>query len=369
MTTGGVRILCCNVGSSSLRTEGFISVGGVLDVALARAERGQGAEDLPSDFRPDVVVHRIVRGLKIDLECELITPEVEREIAQAAPLAPTHDLEALAVVRHAREVFPNARQLAAYDTAFHATMTREHTTYAIPQAWRALGIRRIGYHGFSHGDAAARLRAAGARTAVCCHLGGGCSTAAIVNGRSVASSMGFTPIDGLVMGTRSGALDPGVLIYLLRQGISIDDLEEKLNRESGLFGLCGTNNMRTILKRVEEGDPQAQLTVNVFVDSAAEACARMAVAAGGIEALSFAGGIGSRSPQIRTAICEHLRFLGLRLDSAANEAAIGRDARISSSDSAVAVWTYDVQEERMMALAAMRLLDPACVGAGTQNIS
>lgn len=328
------RILCFNVGSSSVRIAGFEVLAGEVQVSLERLSlESEDWRQAAGDFEPDIVAHRIVRGAKTDLRAEIFNDSVKAEILQSRDLAPTHDVRALELVESARTAFPRAAQIVVYDTAFHASMLPEHATYAVPPAWRERGIRRIGYHGLSCAYAAQWLAEHGGHPAraVHAHLGNGCSVTALRGGESVATTMGFTPLEGLVMGTRSGSIDPGAVLYLQAAGAKAGDLREALFRRSGLYALCGTGDMREIERRRQAGDSQAQLAFDVFAASAAGAVAQMAAAAGGIDALTFAGGIGLHSLAVREAICGRLRWM------------LG----------GVAVHVLDVQEERIMAQSAL----------------
>jgi acetate kinase len=331
-------ILCFNAGSSSLRIAAFRA--GAHDLQTLRERTIVAPEHWRENvgkLRPDIVVHRIVLCERRAAAVEECTPEVEARIAARSDLAPTHDRSALQLVAQARQAFPRARQLVAYDSAFHATIPTPRTIYAIPREWRdRFGIERIGYHGFSYAYASEWLKEHGnPRRAVCAHLGNGCSAAALRDGHSVATTMGFTPLDGLVMGTRSGSIDPGALIYLMKNGITPETLRSGLYNESGLKALCGDSDMRRVLERAKRGDADAQLGVDVFVESVVAGIAAMIAAAGGVDALTFSGGIGFGSGEMRERICQRLAWAGV--------------------GSEVLVHAIDVQEERMMALAAARL--------------
>jgi acetate kinase len=286
-------------------------------------------------LQPDVVVHRIVLGERRAAAVEEVTPEVEARIADRSKLAPTHDGMALQLVTQARGAFPRARHLVAYDSAFHATIPAQRTVYAIPLEWRErFGIERIGYHGFSYAYTAEWLKQHGnPRRTICAHLGGGCSVAALEAGHSIATTMGFTPLDGLVMGTRSGSVDPGALLYLMENNITPETLQSRLYNESGLKALCGDSDMRRVMERANSGDAGAKFSLEVFVESAVAGIAAMIAAANGIDALVFSGGIGFGSAEIRERISRRLTWAGV--------------------GSAVPVHAVDVQEERMMALAAI----------------
>ena len=332
-----MRVLCFNVGSSGVRVAGFESHGRDLVEAVAR--RSVAGNDwraaVPASFVPDLAAHRIVRGRKTGVAAESFTNEVNAEILSEEDLAPTHDPHALTLLAASQRAFPAARQIVVYDSAFHATIPPEHATYAVPLSWRDRGIRRIGYHGLSCAYAAQWLAENGGnpRRAVHAHLGNGCSITALLDGRSVSTTMGYTPLEGIVMGTRSGSIDPAIPLQLEREGLGSAAIRSALFRESGLRALCGTNDMAEIETRRKGGDERARLAFDVFVASAAGGIAQMAAAAGGIDALTFAGGIGLHSQAVRDAVCTRLEWML-------------RDARI---------YTIDVREERVMALAALAL--------------
>lgn len=331
-----MRVLCFNVGSSGLRIAAFEAQNGELRELVPRRSisGAQWQSVLDASFVPDMVAHRIVRGAKTQIAAEPYTREVNAEIIGTEELAPTHDPHALALLSASQTAFPNAAQVVVYDTAFHATIPPEHATYAIPEEWRAGGIRRVGYHGLSCAYAALWLagNAGNPERAVHAHLGSGCSVTALRRGKSVATTMGYTPLEGVVMGTRSGTIDPGVLLHLQAAGTSAADLRSALFRESGLRALCGTSDMRVVEQRRAAGDSRAALAFEVFIASVCGAIAQMAAAAGGIDALTFGGGIGLNSQTVRTEICTRLAWM-LR---------------------GVQVHALDVQEERVMALAALQ---------------
>lgn len=348
-----MRVLCFNTGSSGLRVAAF---DGSLDdphrIARSSIEPARWRDAVPEGFIPEAVAHRIVRGTKTGLSAEAFTDAVRAEILASGDLAPTHDPRALELLEESRMVYPHARQFVAYDTAFHATIPPENATYAIPQRWRDLGIRRVGYHGLSCAYAAKWLRERGGspRRAICAHLGNGCSVTALLHGRSCATTMGFTPLEGVVMGTRSGSIDPGALLFLQSRGIEAAELREALFRESGLLALCGSNDMREIERRDEAGDARAALAMKIFVQSVAGAIAQMASVLGGVDALTFAGGIGLHSAPVRERVCRRLSFMGVALDAHANAGALDAQA-IHAGGSRVAMYALDVEEERMMVLA------------------
>ena len=238
--------------------------------------------------------HRMVHGGGRFLEPVLVDDEVERELRGLVELAPLHMAPALEALEHARAKLPRAPHVAAFDTAFHATLPPEASTYALPGRWRDdWGIRRFGFHGLSVAWVAEQVRVP---RLVVCHLGGGCSVTAVRDGRSVDTTMGFTPLEGVPMATRAGSVDPGALVYVLRRhGVSLDELDRTLEHESGLAALGGLD------------DP---LAFDVYTYRIAQAAAAMAAALGGIDALAFTGGVGENREDVRDAIAGRLRFLG-----------------------------------------------------------
>lgn len=276
--------------------------------------------------RVDAVGHRLVHGGP-DLDAPLPLDDAAiAAIERLTPLAPLHNPANLAAVRLARRVWPELPQFAVFDTAFHRSNPAKATTYAVPKAWRAAGLRRYGFHGTSHKYVA--LRAAEeigqpleTLQIVSCHLGAGASVCAINRGRSMDSSMGLTPLEGLVMGTRSGDVDPGLFGFLHRTlGLSIPEIERALYEESGLLALAGSPDMREVEARAAAGDPDAQLAIDICAYRTRKYIGAYAAAMGGIDVLVFTGGIGENSASMRRRICDGLEFLGLRLDHDRNAA-------------------------------------------------
>jgi acetate kinase len=269
----------------------------------------------------DVVGHRMVHGGGVFRDSTLITPAVRSAIEQLRDLAPAHnqfELEGVEAV--GRSMGPGVTQVAVFDTAFHASLPLSAYVYPGPYAWLEQGIRRYGFHGISHQYAAARAARMLGRNLeplrlISCHLGNGCSLAAIKEGHCVDTTMGFTPLDGLMMGTRSGSVDPGILIYLLRhRGYSADDIEHALNHESGLLGVSGISaDMRQILVAMAQGNSRAQLAFDVYVHSVRFHVGAMLPSLGGLDALIFTAGVGENCPQIRSAVCSGFGFPGLTL--------------------------------------------------------
>jgi acetate kinase len=274
---------------------------------------------------------------------------------QLEELAPLHNPPALAAIEEAERKLPGMPQVAVFDTGFHATIPPAASTYAVPRQWREeWGIRRYGFHGLSVQWAAEQVPVP---RLVVCHLGGGCSVTAVRDGRSVDTTMGFSPLEGVPMATRSGSIDPGALLYLLRAcGVDVVELEHALNFESGLKGLGGgSGDMRDLEHAVLSGAPEAELAMAVFVHRLASAVASMAAAAAGLDALVFTAGIGEGSALVRERVCERLGFLGVRLDPDLNSAAVP-DCSIGAAGSAASVHVIRAREELVAARAARTLL-------------
>jgi acetate kinase len=312
-----------------------------------------------------VAGHRVVHGGPDYTTSVLVTPAVEADIRRFAVFAPQHNPENLAGIQAVARILPGVPQVAAFDTAFHTTLPLAAAVYPGPYAWYARGIRRYGFHGISHRYCAARAAQLlghdpAALRLVTCHLGNGCSLAAIQSGRSIDTTMGFTPLDGLMMGARPGALDPGILTYLLRADHpTAEALDDTLNHASGLLGISGvSSDMRRILEARAQGHARAALAFDMFVHHLRAYIGAMLAALGGADALVFAGGIGEHSPEVRAAACDAFAFLGLRLDPARN-AASPADAFISAPDSAVPVLIVATQEDWMIAHDCLHLLRAA----------
>jgi acetate kinase len=294
------------------------------------------------------VGHRVVHGGGRFEWPVVVTPEVLRELAALEPLAPLHQPQNVAGIRAAAAALPEAVQVACFDTAFHHTCPPVATRLAIPRPWHDRGIRRYGFHGLSYESVVARLpELIGGipERAVIAHLGAGASLCGVHRGRSIATTMGFTPLDGLVMATRSGSIDPGAVLHLiLREGLSAAAVETMLTRDSGLLGVSGSSgDMRVLL---ESADPRAAEAVELFCERAARETASLAAALGGLDALVFTAGIGEHAPAIRERIATKLAWLGLELDAAANAA---HGPRISTQASRVAVWVIPTDEEGVIA--------------------
>ncbi len=310
----------------------------------------------------DVVGHRVVHAGAHYSEPTTVTPALKAAIQRMQVLAPSHNQASLEGMTIAEEIFPTARQIAVFDSAFHSHMPLPAQIYPGPYEWFAQGIRRYGFHGLSHQYCARRAAQILGRDLptlrlITCHLGNGCSLAAILHGESIETTMGFTPLEGLMMGTRSGSLDPGLLLYLLRQGgQSAEELDHTLNKASGLLGLSGiSGDMRVILKARAEGNRRARLAFDVFIHRLRFHIGALLGVLGGLDALVFAGGIGEHAPAVRAAACETLGFLGLALDSARNNSS-PVDEDIATADSAVRVLVVATQEDWIIAEACWHLL-------------
>jgi acetate kinase len=268
----------------------------------------------------DIVGHRIVHGGQRFRDAVLIDAGVETALRELVGMAPLHQRQSLEALDAVSQALPAVPAVACFDTAFHATLPPAAHTYALPAEWRERwAVRRYGFHGLSHAWIARRvpdLLGTSASRIVSCHLGAGASLCAIADGRSVDTTMGFTPLEGLVMATRSGSVDPGLVLWLIeRAGIAERELADKLEHGSGLLGLAGTADMREVLTRADRGDRDARLARDVYVHRARAGIAAMAAALGGLDVLVFTGGVGERSAEIRARAVGGLGFLGLALDA------------------------------------------------------
>ena len=341
-----MRLLVVNAGSSSLKLS-------VLDAADAtifeRSLEWPKDEDFPhgalDDMPPvDAVAHRVVHGGEEFQSAVWIDDDVREQLAELTDLAPLHQPRALTAI----DALADMRAAACFDTAFHATLAPGAATYALPAEWPR---RRFGFHGLSHAYAARRAaELAGGDVPdlriVSCHLGAGASLAAIAGGRSVDTTMGFTPLDGLVMASRAGSVDPGLLLWLAEhRGIPVAELSDALEHRSGLTGLAGTGDMRALLAR-DDGD--ARLALDVYVHRLRGAIAAMAAGMGGLDVLAFTGGVGEHAPAIRAAAADGLTFLGLALDDRRNAAATS-DADIGADGAAVRSVVLTAREDLEMA--------------------
>jgi acetate kinase len=324
-------------------------------LAEARPAGGQVLAEI------EVVGHRVVHGGAEFPASVPIDGAVRQSIARWSALAPLHNLPALAVISAAEAALPHARQVAVFDTAFFAHLPPRAHVYPLPYAWYSeWGVRRFGFHGISHqycaGRAAEIVRRDPAELRIInCHLGGGCSAAAIHGNVAVAVTMGFTPLDGLMMATRPGSLDPGILAHVgRRHGLTADDLDAALNHGSGLLGVSGvSSDFAAVERAAQQGNHRARLAVEMFADRARAAVGALAVNMGGVDVLAFTDRVGENSPALRAMACQGLECLGLRLDPLRNEAN-RPDSDISSADSPGRILVIHTREELMIAREAQR---------------
>jgi acetate kinase len=307
----------------------------------------------PSEI--SVVGHRVVHGGNEYSESVRITPQVKEAIERLSSFAPLHNPVDLEGIEAVERILGNIPQVAVFDTAFHSHLLQESAVYPGPYEWFEQGIRRYGFHGTSHQYCASRAaqilkRDLASLRIINCHLGNGCSLAAIQHGHSIDTTMGFTPLEGLMMGTRSGSVDPSILIYLQREkGYSADELDKILNKESGLKGISGvSSDMRTIHKAITEGNERAKLALDIFVYRLRFFIGAMLATLQGVDVLTFTAGIGEYDALVRTRACEAFGFLGLKLDPEKNGASPA-DTDISTPDSAVRVLIVHTEEDWQIA--------------------
>ena len=304
----------------------------------------------------DAIGHRIVHGGDKFVSSCLITEEVIKEIEDCIPLAPLHNPAAVAGIRACQDILVGKPNVAAFDTAFHQTMKPEQYLYPIPyKYYEKYKIRKYGFHGISHDYVSERVASLKGTTRdklriVSCHLGQGASICAIKNGESVDTSMGFTPVAGFCMGTRSGDLDPSIVTFLnKKENISPDEIKRILNYESGIFGVSGASvDFRDVENEALLGDHRSQLAMNIFLTQVAQTIASYIVTMGGIDVLTFTAGVGEKGFEDREEICKKLAFLGLKLDIEKNKSKNIED-RISLKDSKIDVWVVPTNEELMIA--------------------
>ena len=362
------RLLLRRPGQPEIREELHLRQHGeALGRILADLQAGpsaalDGIEDI------DAVGHRVVHGGRRFTGAVRITPEVQSAIGELSELAPLHNPASLRGIRAIEQTLPWVPQIAVFDTAFHTTLPEAAQTYALPRTWTTKwGIHRYGFHGLSHAYCsrrAAEMLGHNDSRLVIAHLGNGASVSAVRNGICVDTSMGFTPLEGAVMGTRSGTLDPGVLLYLLRRkGLTVEQLDYALNYESGLLGLSGiSSDMRQILKEVPNC-PDARLALEVYIHRLVQTIGAMAATLGGVDGLVFTAGVGENSAQVRELVCENLGHLGLELDATAN-ARYKPDADVASRASAGRILVISTREDLTIVRETKRLIRS---GEGTQE--
>jgi len=384
VTAAPHRVLVVNAGSSSLKLRvlggpgaGSDEVTGAADLPAVGGTLGGGADgaaikEAIGSFGPvDAVGHRVVHGGTLYDAPVLVTPEVRRRLESLTDLAPLHQPKSLAALDAVTAVLPDTPAVACFDTAFHATIPEAAATFALPAEWRARWtLRRYGFHGLSHAYASRRAAelaghpvpgAADGLRVVTCHLGAGASLAAVHRGRSVDTTMGFTPLDGLVMATRSGSVDPGLVLWLEEHaGMPPRELAATLENRSGLTGLAGTGDMREVLSRAVAGDARAVLGRDVYLHRLRASVAAMAAAMGGLDVLVFTGGVGENSPEIRSRTAGGLGFLGVAVDESRNNLDKadrgGEDWEVTAARAAVRTFVIAAREDRQIAAEVRSLL-------------
>jgi acetate kinase len=351
-----MRVLVVNAGSSSLKLAVLDEGDQVAASETIAASRGRVDEaelqDLIERCAPiDAVGHRIVHGGTEFVEPALLSPAVVQRLRSLADLAPLHQPASLRGVDVVARVLPGVPAVGCFDTAFHAGMPAQASTYALPSEWRRRwNLRRFGFHGLSHSWIGGRVadlmgQPAEAIRIVSCHLGAGASLCAIDRGRSVDTTMGFTPLEGLVMATRAGSVDPGLVLWLEEHaGMPPSELAATLEHRSGLLGLTGTSDMRSILEAEADGDAEASLAVEVYLHRLRGAIACMVSAMAGLDAIAFTGGVGEGSAQIRERAAQGLMFLGIDIDPEVNASA-HPDAEIGAADARVRSFVIRARED------------------------
>lgn len=344
-------VLVINAGSTSLKLE-LVSSNDASET-LPSLEEAKG--------RAAAIGHRVVHGGERFREPIVLDADVITEIEAMSQVAPLHNRPALQAISAARKLFGAEPQVAVFDSAFHATIPLEAATYAIPRLWRERhGVRRYGFHGLSVAWASERAPALLGRPAerlIVCHLGGGCSITAVKNGLSVDTSMGFSPLEGVPMTTRSGSIDPGALLYLAApQRLGLEQLERGLENESGLKGLSeGSGDVRELERSEDAGDERAALALSVYVRRIASTIAALTTSLGGLDAIVFTAGVGENSARVRGRVCELLGFLGVEIDGALNDKG-EPDTDIAASGSAVRVLVIRARESLVVAREVRKVL-------------
>ena len=382
-----MRVLVVNAGSSSVKLRVLDADDGIaasvdLPAENGRADAAAVRRALTGFGAVDATGHRVVHGGTELTRAVVIDARIEQQLRALTDLAPLHQPAALAMLDVVRAALPGVPAVACFDTAFHATMPAAAATYALPAEWRRRWpLRRFGFHGLSHAYAARRATeligraplpsnagagaaATGVLRVVTCHLGAGASLAAVAGGRSVETTMGFTPLEGLVMATRSGSVDPGLVLWLVEHAhLTQAEIGDGLEGRSGLRGLAGTGDMRAVLDAAERGDADAALALDVYVHRLRAGIAAMAAAMGGLDALVFTGGVGENAPAIRARAAGGLAFLGVAVDPQRNaapsrdsEGAIVADREIGADGAAVRTFVVTAREDLEIAREVRALL-------------
>ena len=369
-----MNILALNSGSSSLKFKLF-QISSTLETVLAEGtveqlnsegllSAAKKAIDSCRQFGIEAVGHRVVHGGARFTKPIRVTPEVIKDLHGLEPLDPLHNPVEVALIEAATRLLPDAPVVAVFDTAFHRTLPEVAWRYALPRELSdRLGLRRYGFHGLSHQYVSGKLLACLERDpegskVIVCHLGNGASVCALRDGKSVDTSMGLTPLEGLVMGTRSGDIDPGLLLYLLRtQEMTPESLDDLLNHRSGLLGLSGrSSDVRELESAAQGGDAAAELALEIFAYRVCKYIGAYAAILEGVDAVAFTGGIGQHSPTMRSRICRRLGFLGLSLDNGRNFGAGNEPTKISVDSGSVSVWMIPTDEELQIARETRKVL-------------
>lgn len=373
-----VNVLVVNPGSSSLKLRVLDRDDRALQVVDLPASGGHCDETkalatLADIGDADAVGYRIVHGGSVFTSSVVIDGSVVEALRSLGELAPLHQPASLRAIEAVSRVLPELPGVACFDTAFHAAMPESAATYAVPREWRErYGVRRYGFHGLSHAYASRRAceivgRFIAGMRVVTCHLGAGCSSAAVVGGRSVDTTMGFTPLEGLVMETRSGSVDPGLILWLQEQvGLTASEIGIDLERHSGLLGLSGTSDMREVLSAYTAGHEDARLAIDVYVHRVRASIAAMVASMGGIDVLAFTGGVGENSPEIRQRTVESLGFLGIAIDDELNQTACA-DTDVSAAGSPVRTVVVLAREDVEIAREVRRLIEPGTEATDRQG--
>ena len=359
------RVLVLNSGSSTLKWT-VLDVSGETTLVegtetWAAKEEAARAEQIRATLRQlpdfDAVGHRVVHGGERFRDTTRVDPDVRAALEALVDLDPLHMRPALAGIDAIAHSFPRIPQFVAFDTAFHASMGEAASGYAVPFEWtEQFGVRRFGFHGLSVRHAVDRATAMLGRVPlrlIVCHLGSGCSMTAVRDGKSIDTTMGFSPLEGLVMGSRSGSIDPGVMLHVMRRGMTVDELSHALTEKSGLLGVSGiSGDLREVLAAADSGNPRAALSYQRFVLSAQRHVGAMMAVLGGLDALLFTGGIGENSARLRRDVCGPLAFAGVSIDEAKTESP---DVDVSIASSPVRVLVVRAREDLVILRDVMRV--------------
>ena len=356
-----IRIAVVNTGSATLKLAQFEAGTGSLRERSSETHEWRSADDREEAIEralrevgkpPDIIGHRVVHGGSRFCEPVRIDAGVEQALEELVSLAPLHNGPALTAIRAARRIFPDTPSVAVFDTAFHARRPEVSMRYALPREWHErFGFRRYGFHGIAHASllqsyAEAVSQAQDEVSAVTLQLGAGCSACAIKSGRSIETSMGYTPLEGLVMATRSGDIDPAIVLKLAREGYTADEIDEQLNRHAGLLGLAGSSDMREVLNGAGRGDRGASLALELFAYRLVLTIGAYLTLLEGKGAIVFGGGIGEHAPEVRARVAQGLAAWNVALDPGRNAA--GGPGRISTAESRP-VYVFETREEPMIA--------------------